>query len=130
GTGSLWGGQIGLGIPLFYKAQKAMISSALLSKQISQSSSENVKRVLTSKQQALDIELEKLMVPIRFYNDENKKNMDLLIKTALTSYQNGETGFMQYLQAIELSNQIVSQYYGDIHAYNMTLIEKEFITLN
>ena len=130
GTGSLWGGQIGLGIPLFYKAQKASISSALLSKQISQSSSENVKRVLTSRQQGLDIELEKLMVPIRFYKDENKKNMDLLIKTALTTYQNGESGFMQYLQAIELSNQVVRQYYDDIHAYNLTLIEKEFISLN
>lgn len=70
------------------------------------------------------------MVPIRFYNDENKNIMDLLIKTALTSYQNGETGFMQYLQAIELSNQIVRQYYDDIHAYNMTLIEKVFLNLN
>ncbi len=130
GTGSLWGGQIGVGIPLFYKAQKAMISSALLSKQMTQSSSENVKALLASKQLSLNIELEKLMIPIQFYLDENKKNVDLLIKTAFISFQNGESGFLQYLQAIELSNQIVRQYYGDIHMYNMTLIEKEFVTLN
>jgi cobalt-zinc-cadmium resistance protein CzcA len=119
--------QIGLGIPLWFGAQRANIKASEI--QI-----DRVNQLATDYRSALDAHylslqrnLQKYQQALEFYDTSGKLLADETITTALKSFQGGEINFLQYVQALDQAMQIRLNYLTNLFYYNNTVIELNYL---
>ncbi|MFO7825825.1 MAG: CusA/CzcA family heavy metal efflux RND transporter [Cyclobacterium sp.] len=129
GTGiqSYSGFQVGLGIPLWFGAQKSKINAAKTGASILASQSENYKIQLTSQYQSLRSDLKKYEDGINYYQLSGKKLSEETLIHATKAFQNGEIDFLQYIQLLENATTIETNYLGTLFRYNMIVLEANYI---
>ncbi|MBK9254118.1 MAG: CusA/CzcA family heavy metal efflux RND transporter [Saprospiraceae bacterium] len=128
GTGSLWGFQAGLAVPLFAKSGKAAIQVAKTETEIISQINDFKMLQLKTKLENLMTDIERKRIPITYYQTNNKEFADQLVKISFSAYTNGDTDYLHYLQALEVANQIKRQYIEDVYQYNLSIIEINFVT--
>lgn len=121
------GFQIGLSLPLWFGAQKAKIGTAKIDREQFQLDSENFSFQLENRTQQLLIELKKYTQAIDFYEHEGKQLSDQLILQANEAFQNGEIDFLQFVLLIENSRNIQVNYLQNLHLYNMTVLDINYL---
>lgn len=121
------GFQVGLSLPIWFGAQKAKISTAKIDRDQFQLESENFSFQLENRTQQLLIELKKYTQAIDFYENEGKQLSDQLIFQANEAFINGEIDFLQYVLLIENSRNIQVTYLQNLHLYNMTVLDINYL---
>jgi cobalt-zinc-cadmium resistance protein CzcA len=123
-------GQFGLGIPLFYGAQRARVKASGIQKQIS----ENDLAAGTFKFQIelsqLTAQLQSFTTTANFFEQSGLKNANLIMKTASLQFQNGD---INYLDWALLNNQAISienDYLEAIHNLNAVVIQINYLNNN
>jgi cobalt-zinc-cadmium resistance protein CzcA len=123
-------GQFGLGIPLFYGAQRARVKSAGIQQQIA----ENALLAGTSKFQnelsQLAAQLQSFTTTANYFEQSGLKNANLIMKTASLQFQNGD---INYLDWALLNNQAISienDYLEAIHNLNAVVIQINYFNNN
>lgn len=121
------GFQVGLGIPLWFGAQKAKINAAKTGASILASQSENYRMQLTSQYQSLRSDLKKYEEGINYYQMSGKKLSEETLTHATKAFQNGEIDFLQYIQLLENATTIETNYLSTLFQYNMTVLEANYL---
>ncbi|MDC6389669.1 CusA/CzcA family heavy metal efflux RND transporter [Maribacter sp. PR1] len=126
---NLHGYQLGLKIPLFFGGQASRIKSAKIAEQSAEAAYNNYEIQLSTKLKTLTTQLEVLDQSLEYYENEGSLLSDEILKTANSSFKNGEIDFYQYIQSLESSYDIKLEYLNKLEAYNNTVIAINYITL-
>jgi cobalt-zinc-cadmium resistance protein CzcA len=121
------GVNVGLGIPLWYGAQRANIKSAQLNVQRTEQLATDYQSALTTAHERLLRERDKYQQALDFYNTSGKLLADETLITARRSFVSGEINFLQYVQALDQAMQIRMNYLNNLRLYNTTVIELNYL---
>lgn len=128
GQAKLYNGfQLGIGIPLFRKAQKSNIKVAQLARNVIEQQTLNLELSLAAKYEQLQTELGKYEKALRFYQDEGRILSQEIINTSTKAFQSGEIDFLQYLQSLEHAKSVEKNYLDNLIQYNLTVIEMNYL---
>jgi cobalt-zinc-cadmium resistance protein CzcA len=119
--------QVGVGIPIFAKSQHNRIASAKLNKQIAESNYAIGLQNLESAYRAADIKYQKQLQTVRFYEQTALKNAELISSTAIKQLAAGSINYLEWVQLINQSTLVKSDYVDAIKNLNQAIIEMNFI---
>ena len=121
------GFQAGVGIPLFYSAQKSKIRASKIEREVLQSEEDNYTKQLISHYYQLLSELNKYNEAILFYEESGKNLSSELINTSNKAFKNGEIDFVQYILLLDNAKGIEMTYLENLYKYNQTILELNYL---
>ena len=121
------GVQVGLGIPLWFGAQRANIYASQLQVEKLEFQQEEYRARLNAKYSRLQHDIEKYQQAFDFYNTAGKKLATETLSAARKSFLNGEINFLQYVQAMDQSVTIEINHLQNLYRYNLTVIEMNYL---
>lgn len=127
GRQSYSGFQVGVAIPLWFGNHRSKIAAAKTETRILAAESNNYKILLASRYEALLSDLRQLEEELNYYESTGKKLSAETVFHANLAYQNGEINFLQYIQLLENSKSIESNYLESLFQYNMTVLEANYL---
>ncbi|MEZ4692326.1 MAG: TolC family protein [Ignavibacteria bacterium] len=129
GQNDYWGMEVGLGVPLwFWWDQSGNIKESDYELQIASSEEISLKRSLESQIEATYGEFENNQRQVKFFQDEAIKETDEILRQSKISYEEGEIGYVEYLQSLNLAYDTQTQYLNAIYNYNKSIIKLEKLT--
>ncbi len=123
-------GQFGLGIPLFYGAQRARVKSAGIQQQIAENAFAAGTFKFQNELSQLAAQLQSFTTTANYFEQSGLKNAGLIMKTASLQFQNGD---INYLDWALLNNQAISienDYLEAIHNLNSVVIQINYLNNN
>jgi heavy metal efflux system protein len=118
---------LGMNIPLFGKASKAKIQASETRILVQQKKSEYLRNQLNS-QLLQQIEEQKANQSlIDYYQLTALPNVEIISKNAQKAYQNGEIGYVEYLQSLETVLSIQQNYLNAISQFNQNNINIQYL---
>jgi cobalt-zinc-cadmium resistance protein CzcA len=102
--------QVGVGIPIFTKAQKEKINSAKFSKQVAQSTYINGLQSLQSEYQQAINQYNKYLQTVHYFENTALKNATLITVTANQQLANGNINYLEWVQLINQATVVKSDY--------------------
>lgn len=123
-------GQFGLGIPLFYVAQRARVKASGIQQQISENELATGKFKFQNEFAQLAAQLQSFTTTANYFEQSGLKNANLIMKTANLQFQNGD---INYLDWALLNNQAISienDYLEAIHNLNAVVIQINYLNNN
>ena len=126
---NLIGYQFGIKIPLLFNAQSSRIKSSKIAEDIVQEESQEFKINFNNKYQQLQLELEQYQKALSYFEDEGDAMATEIIKTANSSFKNGEIDFYQYILSVENAYDIQINHLDHLNDYNQTIIKINYLTL-
>jgi cobalt-zinc-cadmium resistance protein CzcA len=124
---SLYGFQIGVGIPLFYFGNKAKSKVAQLELQSWEQQKQNEEQKIDKYSSQKINELAKYQEAINYYNQYGKKLSEEIIKVGNRSYKQGEIDFFQYIQSLENATTIQMDYLDNVLQFNKTQLDLQYL---
>jgi cobalt-zinc-cadmium resistance protein CzcA len=122
--------QAGLAIPIFGKGQKAKIASAKLQEEAFISQKIQAESALQTDYKNAEAAVAKYRASLAYYTSTALPQAELLEKTALKSYQQGEIEYVEMLQNTQQAWQIRESYILEVNAYNQAIITRQTIIGN
>ena len=123
------GFQAGIGIPLFFGADKAKINAAKIQSLISEYESENYKTQLKANYEAQRADLQQYQEAIDYYENAGKQLAHELINNGTKAFKGGEIDFLQYIQLLDNAKGIEITYLENLYNYNMILLDIKYLTI-
>ncbi|SNR34371.1 CusA/CzcA family heavy metal efflux RND transporter [Lutibacter flavus] len=121
--------QAGIAIPLFFAGKSSAISVAKIEQDIASELAFDSKMKLEYKYKNLLEDLNKSEAQLNYYDESGKELSNEILKTANSSYKNGEIDFFQYIQSIESVNQIKLDYLSHLNTYNQIALAINYLNL-
>ncbi|MTI40708.1 CusA/CzcA family heavy metal efflux RND transporter [Fulvivirga lutimaris] len=122
------GFRVGIGIPLFYSAQKARVSQSKIRSEIISKEKEDLNIKLMAKKKRLLAKLESDKQSLEYYENTGNELAERLNKTAEISYLKGEIDYLQYIQILERVIEIRTGRIDALLDYNMTILSINYLT--
>lgn len=124
-----WGMELGLGVPLwFWWEPSGKIKESEYELQIASNEEIKLKNSLENEIYRTFEEYENNLRQVKFFSEEALKETDELLRQAKKSYEEGEIGYVEYLQALNLAYETRTLYLYAIFNYNITIINLEKLT--
>jgi cobalt-zinc-cadmium resistance protein CzcA len=124
---SLYGFQVGVGIPLLYFGNKAKSKVAQLELQSWEQQKQNEEQKIDSYILQKTSELAKYQEAINYYNQFGKKLSEEIIKVGTMSYKHGEIDFFQYIQSLDNATTIQVEYLESVLQYNKIQLDLQYL---
>jgi cobalt-zinc-cadmium resistance protein CzcA len=122
------GGQVGLGVPIFSGAQKARIKAAGNNVEIAQNELEFTKQQLESELEKANATMKLMEDRATYYETIQLANAEMIQKTALKQFEEGEIDYMEWTLLNNQAIQIRNAYLDLIKSLNETTIYVQFLT--
>ena len=119
--------QLGLGIPIFSKAQRARIKAAQQNEIVSQASTELARQQLELNLQRQWNEYVKYQQVILYYKTSALSQAQVIIKTANLNYKNGEINYIEWGTLISNAINVQTQYLDALQSLNIARTELEYL---
>ena len=119
----------GISIPVFFFGKSALISASKIENDIASEKAFDALFQLKSKYIKLQQELSKSESQLIYFNKSGKQLAEEILKTATSSYKNGEIDFFQYIQSIDTANQLNIDYLTNLSTYNQIALEINYLNL-
>jgi cobalt-zinc-cadmium resistance protein CzcA len=119
--------QVGIGIPLFFGAQKAKINASKIGSSIAENNYTWELRNLETNYQSLLNQYQSIQTAVAYYENTALKNAQLITEAAGKQFARGE---LNYLEWVMLSNQAISirsAYVDALRNYNETIIQINYL---
>ena len=126
---SLYGFQVGLGIPLFYVSVQTKNKVAKLEQQRWETQKQNELKRLEQSIEARKKELDKHQKIMQYYQETGSQLANEIIKVAEMSYKHGEIDFFQYILSLENATGIRAEYLNAVYQYNAIHYQLIYLTL-
>ncbi len=127
GARSFDGYQFGLGIPLIGSDQRAKVQASRIDIKTRELEAVSFQRRWESRYRQLSAELQKYQSALRYYQSNGLSLSREIVRMAHKSYQSGESGYLQYIQSLESARQINLSYLDNLHGYNQTVLEIQYL---
>ena len=125
----LHGYQVGLKIPILFGGQSSKVKASKIGMSAAEASLKDVEIQMASRRQSLEKELAKFSEHINYYRNEGAALSQAILKTAESSYNNGEIDFFQYIISLENAFQIELDYLDQLNNYNQTVIQLNYLSI-
>lgn len=126
---SLYGFQVGIGIPLFYNGNAAKNKVAKLELQSWQIQKENEMLKIEAYLKQKNQELYQYKESINYYDQYGKKLSEEILKVANMSYNHGEIDFFQFILSLENATSIQIDYLDALLQYNLIQLQLQYIMI-
>ncbi len=123
------GYQFGIKIPLLFSGQRAKIKASTIARQVVEEQQSDYEIKLNAEYNKLMARLRQYEDAVNYYHNQGKSLSNEIIKTAESSFKNGEIDFFQYIQSIENAKDIELIYLENLNQYNQTIIEINFLII-
>ena len=120
----------GIAVSIFNKPMKAKIKAAEINTQAAENDFMYNRSLLESHWQQAIQQYLKEKNSVSYYRSSALKNADLILKQAKLGYQQGNTGYAEYLLAIRNALQIKENYLQNLNQLNQSIIELEYLAGN
>lgn len=127
-SGSLYGVQVGLKVPLLFGGQSSRIKAAGIAQDIASEEFKEYEIQLNSRFDALNVKMNQVNSALAYYEQEGAVLSDEILKTANGSFKNGEIDFYQYIQSLEGAFEIKLDYLNQLNEYNKIVIDINYLT--
>jgi cobalt-zinc-cadmium resistance protein CzcA len=124
---SLYGFQVGIGLPILFSGNKAKTKVAQLELQSWQQQKQNEEQKIEKYITQRTNELAKHQEAINYYNQYGKKLSEEIIKVGNRSFKQGEIDFFQYIQSLENATTIQVEYLDNVLLFNKTQLEIQYL---
>ena len=119
--------QIGVGIPLFAKAQKSKIAGAKLNKQVAENNyAIGLQNLQMSYQTAL-LQYRKHLQAVQYFENMALKNATTISNTANLQLANGGINYLEWVQLINQSTVIKNDYIDAVKNLNESIIQLNYL---
>jgi cobalt-zinc-cadmium resistance protein CzcA len=115
--------QVGMGIPLFTKAQKARINSAVLSEKMAESKFQQVKQQLTTEYQTAIAQYAKYLATVQYLEKTGLKNAQVITETANKQLSAGLINYLEWVQLINQATSVRNDYTEAVRNLNESIIQ-------
>ncbi|WP_461789442.1 CusA/CzcA family heavy metal efflux RND transporter [Pedobacter sp.] len=121
------GVQAGISIPIFFKPFSARIKAAKIEKQVAESQYGLFRTNLQGQFDRARQEQLKSSRSVDYYRSSAIPNANLILKQAQIAFQNGEIGYVEYLQALRTYSEIRFSYLDAINQYNQSVYTLQYL---
>ncbi|NRF41175.1 CusA/CzcA family heavy metal efflux RND transporter [Pedobacter foliorum] len=122
------GVQAGVAIPLFFKPFSSRIKAAKIEKQVSESQYDLFQTNLQGEYNKANQELLKNSRSIDYYKKSALPNTNLILKQSQIAFQNGEIGYVEYLQGLRTYSETNFSYLQAINQYNQSVYTLQYLS--
>ncbi|HTE23606.1 CusA/CzcA family heavy metal efflux RND transporter [Flavitalea sp.] len=120
----------GIALSIFNKPVKARIKAAGINKQIAETQLSYNRNIIESQWRQAIEEYRSNKSTLEYYKTSALKNADLLLYQSKRGYQQGETGYAEYLLAVRSALQIRENYLHNINQLNQSVLRLEYLNGN
>ena len=128
GSNRFQSAQVGVGIPLFYGAQKARISASKVYQQIAENNYLQEKQVIEKQYQSAYAQYQNYVKTIYYFEQTALKNATLINETANKQFGDGDINYLDWVMLINQAINIKSNYIDAIKALNESIIQLNYLT--
>ena len=125
----LTGYQLGIKIPILFNGQASKIKASKKASDAALYDYEDYKTRLKAGKKEFVAQLQQYSEAIAYYESEGRQLAEEIVKTAASSFRNGEIDFFQYIQSIENAREIELSYLENLNKYNEIVTELNYLTL-
>ncbi|WP_221390347.1 TolC family protein [Dyadobacter sp. NIV53] len=118
----------GISVNIFTKAQKAKIQALKIQEHIQQTTLEYTSQQITTELNTLAERQRNLSANLDYYQSYALPQAELIRETALSSYRNGEAGYLEFFAAIQQAYQVQEEYLLNVLDYDFNLIRIEEVS--
>jgi len=122
--------QVGVGVPVFAKAQKTKISNVKFSKQIIQNNYDHGIQLLQKEYSAALLQYNKHKEAVLYFESTGLKNAELIIITANKQFNSGLINFIEWYMLINQATAIKNDYLDAIKNLNSSIIQLNYFSNN
>lgn len=126
GTFPLFGYQVGVNVPLFQKAYKGRIEAAEVGVKVQEAALKAEKQHLERTIGELRYRLEHQLHILEYLTGNLRPLVDEQSEVNLQAYQEGEIGYLEYLDSLELVMEVKQQYLNALHQFNALQVELDY----
>lgn len=120
--------QAGLGVPLFFGAQRSKISALKINQQIAQNNYLTGLNTLQSELQQAVLNYQKYLQTVNYFEGTALKNSDIILKTANNQFNNGEINYLEWVLLVNQAVNIKSDYVDAVRSLNQSIIQINSLT--
>lgn len=120
--------QFGLGIPLFFGAQKAKINSSKTLELISENNYQIGLQTLNMEYQTAFKQYQTQLSTVKYFEETALKNATTIIKTANLQFVNGDINYLEWTMLINNAVSIQSNYADIVKTLNQAIIQLNYLT--
>ena len=120
---------VGLGIPIFFGAQRSKIKSGKIGLEMEQERYQNFKKIMSSTLSEWQLELEKQNAYIANYKEFAQPMYNELMQATQTFRSSGEIGIYQYIISLETAVQIQLDYLNSLWQKQNAMVELKYLNL-
>lgn len=124
------GVQLGLSIPIWFKPHTAKIKAAKIQKLENEAQLELVKNNTQTQLETFFQRLKQEQSNLESYKNNALPQAELLLKNSQRGFQEGEIGYVEYVQGLNRALSIQIKYLDFVNQYNQTLIKIEQLIAN
>ena len=124
------GVQLGLSIPIWFKPHTAKIMAAKIQKMENEAQLEAVKNKTQTQLETLLVMLQTEQSNLELYKYNALPQAELLLKNSQRGFQEGEVGYIEYVQGLNRALTIQVKYLDFVNQHNQTLITIEQLIAN
>jgi cobalt-zinc-cadmium resistance protein CzcA len=121
------GFEIGLSLPLWVFPQVAKMEASQITEQIQIENFNDYKAKLKAKSNILQSDLDLYEKEIQYYESSGKNLVKELLNASNKTFQNGDIGFLEYIQLTERAIKIEMNYLEALNKYNNSVITKNYL---
>lgn len=121
-----YGYSLGVGIPIFFWAQKGKIQATKIEQQIAQKNFENATLEFNSSYNQTVQELSKQQSLLQYYETMGLQQAEEILNSAQLAFKNGEIGYIEYITLLSQGIEIKNNYLRSLNDYNQAIIKLNF----
>jgi len=120
--------QLGVGIPIFARAQKEKINSAKFSNQLAVNNFSTSLQLLKTEYQTAFIQYKKYLETVQYFETYVLKNAALITETANLQLGNGIINYLEWVQLISQATTVKNEYLEAERNLNEAIIQLNYFT--
>lgn len=120
--------QLGIGIPLFYGAQKARINAAKVLELVWENSYKTAAQTMTVEYDSLSIQYQRQEQAVKYYEERALADANIIATTAQEQFTRGEINYLEWAMLINNATAIRSAYSDALWELNQTTIQLVYLT--
>lgn len=120
--------QFGIGIPLFFGAQKANIEAAKSLELISENNFQLGQQSLKSEYESAFKKYEIQLATVKYFEETALRNADIITETATKQFENGDINYLEWTMLINNAISIQSNYLDAVNDLNQSVIQLNYLT--
>jgi cobalt-zinc-cadmium resistance protein CzcA len=121
------GFQFGVSIPLWFVPQAGRAKVAYYAEASAQKKYEYILASLNGQLKQAQQELTKNEISLNYYEADALKNASLILQQAQKSFNGGDIGYVEYLQALKTTQSIRANYLAALNQYNQSVIKVKYL---